>query len=369
MRSPLLWCVVLAAVLPGCAVLGDDEDGDDGEEVASLGEELVTSGGGVVNTDNVNLRSAPSTSAGIVQVLDRGTRVTITGAKKSANGFVWVPVKTGAKSGWLAAKFLSPLPPLDLDKAVAFLGREVGRRSPGTRLSIAVRVFGSGATAELAADEPRPSASSAKAIWAAAALAKNTAASLEDEARPTFVSSDNDAAGELIDLAGGIDAVNVFYGRAGMTRSGVLHWSTGGRTRVDRDEPRLLGDDNYMTAKDGVTFLTRLNGDLLPDAKRAKLFAWMTLAPDAGTGGWLTARLPASVRSKTMHKAGWLPPPLSSRALNEIGIVPTVSGKRYAIAILASKADDWFGKQAPFVEYASCVVYRAVEGARALDCE
>src|SRR5688500_9646814 len=86
MRSPLLlWCLVLAALLPGCAVLGEDEEGDDGEEVATLGEELVTSGAGVVNTDDVNLRSAASTSAGIVQVLDRGTRVTITGAKKSAN--------------------------------------------------------------------------------------------------------------------------------------------------------------------------------------------------------------------------------------------------------------------------------------------
>ena len=47
-----------------------------------------------------------------------------------------------------------------------------------------------------------------------------------------------------------------------------------------------------------MTFLTRLNGDLLPDAKRAKLLAWMTLAPDAGTGGWLTARLPAAVRGR-----------------------------------------------------------------------
>ena len=60
----------------------------------------------------------------------------------------------------------------------------------------------------------------------------------------------------------------------------------------------------------------------------------MTLSPNSGTGGWLTARLPAGVRDKVMHKAGWLPPPLSSRALNEIGIVPTASGKRYTIGVL-----------------------------------
>jgi beta-lactamase class A len=361
--------MVFATGLPACGVVSEEE-GEDGEDVAQLGEELVTSGAGIVNTDNVNLRKTASTSGAIVDVLDRGTHVSVTGAKKSANGLVWVPVKTEAnKEGWLAAKYLSPAPPLDLDKVVAFLGREVARRSPGTKLSIAVRILGTNEGAQLAGDVPRPSASSAKAVWAAAALAKNTAASLEDEMRPVFISSDNDAAGELIDLAGGIDAVNVFYTKAGMTKSGVLHWSTGGKTRVDSDEPHLLGDDNYMTANDGVTFLTRLNGTLLPSGKRAKLMSWMTLSPNSGTGGWLTARLPAAVRDKVMHKAGWLPPPLSSRALNEIGIVPTPSGKRYAVAILSSKGDDWFGKQAPFVELASCLIYRSVEKAKTLDCE
>jgi hypothetical protein len=38
------------------------------------------------------------------------------------------------------------------------------------------------------------------------------------------------------------------------------------------------------------------------------------------------------------------------------------------VAILTTLGDDW-NKQTDYVEYASCVLYRAVERAAAYDCE
>ncbi len=340
------------------------------DDVDAQGVELVQAGPCVVNTNGVNLRASPSTSARILDRLIRGTRCTALGPKKSANGYVFVKVKVGAVEGWIAEPYLSALPPLELADAVAFLGREVALRSPGTALSISVHVLGSDERAELASSTPRPSASSAKAVWAAAALARHAASEIDQDALPVFRRSDNDAAGRLIDFAGGAGAINDFYDRAGMGKSGLLHWNTEGHVRVDPDEPRLLGDDNYFTARDATTFLEMLAADeLLPPDKTATLLSWMTESPNSGTGGWLPARLPEPAKSRAAHKAGWLPPECcESRALNEIGIVEA-RAKRYAIAILASKGQDWAGKQAPFVEYASCVIYRAIDGAESLDCE
>jgi beta-lactamase class A len=270
-----------------------------------------------------------------------------------------------------AEEDLSAAAPLDLDAAVAFLGKQVARRSPGTRLSISVRVLGTNERADYQEHLPRPSASSAKAIWTAAALSKHDASAVAGDALPVFRVSDNDAAGRVIDLAGGAHAVNVFYTHAGMTDSALLHWDTGGHTRHDPAARDRIGGDNYFSSDDAVEFLTRLDGGkLLTASKKATLESWMTQSPNSGTGGWLAARLPEPAKSKAMHKAGWLPPECcSSRTLNEIGIVPTASGKKYAVAILTSHGDDWYGKQAPFVEYASCVIYRAVQKAPALKCD
>ena len=73
------------------------------------------------------------------------------------------------------------------------------------------------------------------------------------------------------------------------------------------------------------------------------------------------------------HKGGWLPPGCCSddsyyNTANEIGIITAPDGQAYAIAILARRGDDYWNKQVPFVELASCVVYRAFAGG-AIDCE
>ena len=257
---------------------------------------------------------------------------------------------------------------------VAMLAAEVAARSPGTEAAIAVLDLTTGEYAAASDAVRHVSASSPKAIWVAAALDHSGIAAMMPYAQPIFRDSDNDAAGSAIDLAGGADAVNVFYaGKAGMVDSALTQWF-GNRTSTN--SPRKLGDDNYFTAKDAVTFLSRLDrGTLIGPAETAQLETWMTWSPRSGFGGWLGTLLPPAVRASMMHKGGWLPPGCCSddatyNTLNEIGLVEVAPGHRYAVAILARGGTDWYGKQAPWVERASCVLYRAASGtpAASLGC-
>lgn len=254
---------------------------------------------------------------------------------------------------------------------IAMLAAEVAVKSPGTQVSIAVHDLGTGEAAGHDDAERHVSASSPKAIWVAAALDESGITAVTPYAAPIFEDSDNAAAGSAIDLAGGIDAVNVFYRtKAGMIDSAMAQWSG----RVATSSPRKMGNDNYFTAKDAVTFLTRLErGTLLSPPLTAQLRTWMTWSPRTGFGGWLGTLLPATARASMMHKAGWLPPGCCGddgeyNTLNEIGVVEAAPGHRYAIAILARRGTDYYGKQAPWVERASCVIFRAVAAQPALDC-
>jgi len=253
---------------------------------------------------------------------------------------------------------------------VAALGEEVSKRSPGSDIAIAVLDLKTREYASVNDGERHVSASAPKAIWVAAALDRAGIDAVAPYADPIFADSSNDAAGEAIDLAGGINAINVFYAsRAGMVDSAMAQWSG----RIATNSPRKMGSDNYFTAKDAVAFLDRLERGVLLDAgKSQKLESWMTLSPRSGFGGWLGSRLPARARASMLHKAGWLPPGCCGddgeyNTLNEIGVIEVASGHRYAIAILARRGKDYAGKQAPWVERASCVVYRAVSG-EDLDC-
>ena len=257
---------------------------------------------------------------------------------------------------------------------VAMLAAEVATRSPGTEVAIAVLDFQTGEYAAASDAVRHVSASSPKAIWVAAALDHSGIAAMTPYAQPIFRDSDNDAAGSAIDLAGGPDAVNVFYaGKAGMVDSALTQWFG---NRVATNSPRKMGDDNYFTAKDVVTFLSRLEaGTLIGAAETTQLETWMTWSPRTGFGGWLGTQLPATVQTSMMHKAGWLPPgccgdDATYNTLNEIGIVEVAPGHRYAVAILARGGSDWYGKQVPWVERASCVIYRAASAtpASSLGC-
>lgn len=257
-------------------------------------------------------------------------------------------------------------------EAVSWLAAELPARSPGTQLSITWEDLQTGERVALAGDTKHVSASSAKAWWVAAALDGVGIAPVMPYATPIFASSDNSASGSVIDLIGP-DAVNTWmWDVAGMSSSALTQWSVD-KTRIASSSPRAMGSDNYMTSDDAVTFLARLyREEIIGDERGDALLSWLTLSPNSGTGGWLLARLPADIQDTGMHKGGWLPPGCCSddsyyNTANEIGIIETPGGA-YAISILARRGDDYWNKQVPFVELASCVVYRAFTSSE-IDCE
>lgn len=261
-------------------------------------------------------------------------------------------------------------PPKVLAAPIAALAAEVGARTPGTDVGLAALDLTTGEYAGSNDLGRYVSASSPKAIWVTAAVAKAGVDAVTPIAQPIFANSDNYKARDAIDLAGGMNAINDFYAKAGMTDSSVVSWF--GRTATN--SPNKMDGDNYFTAKDAVTFLANLDAKKLLDAAgTAQVETWMTWSPRSGYGGWLGTLLPDAARGPMMHKAGWLPPgccgdDATYNTLNEIGIVQVPNGHRYAVAILARRGADYDGKQAPWVERASCVIYRAVSGDAALGC-
>jgi beta-lactamase class A len=276
----------------------------------------------------------------------------------------------GSADGGLDAAVLQA----ELQATVDRLMAEVAWRSPGTAAAISVLHLDSGARAAGRGDVLYVSASSAKAWWVAAALDGVGVAAVDPFAGPIFVSSDNGATGDVIDLIGP-DAVNVYLWEvAGMGRetTALTQWNFEA-TREAANSPRNMGSDNYTTANDAVTFLAGLAaGTILGQAETTALREWMVLAPRSGTGGWLAARLPAAAQTGAEHKAGWLPPGCCSsedryNTLNDVGLIATPRGS-YAVAILTHAGDDWYGRQAPYAELVSCEIYKVVADDAALDC-
>jgi beta-lactamase class A len=240
----------------------------------------------------------------------------------------------------------------------------------GTDWSLTFEDLQTGERVAIAGDAKHVSASSAKAWWVAAALDTTSIAAVTPYAPPIFQYSDNSAAGSVIDLVG-VNEMNVWmWDVAGMTNSALTQWSYD-KTRIATNSPRALGDDNYMTSDDAVTFLSRVYRKQILATTADQLLQWMTLSPNSGLGGWIPAPLPDAVAQGVMHKAGWLPPGCCSddsyyNTSNDIGIV-TVDGHAYAIAILARRGPD-YDAQTAFVEHASCVVYKAFADDDSLVC-
>lgn len=352
--------VALLGALSGCAAhAGEDDD-------ASSSESHLSEGDATVNVDALNLREAPNTGSRVLAVMPNGARVHVKGDGQEG-GFV--PVRYGDLEGWAWTEYLTPAASVNLGSlpdAVAALGVEASRRSPGTEIAIAVRNLTTGEYAGVNDVERHVSASSAKAIWVAAALSNG--ADLSDIARPIFRDSDNELSGVAIDRAGGCDAVNDFiWNKVGMDRTILASWFAG-RHASNQGQ---LGGDNYFTAKDNVLFLTRLDrGEILDGDKRELLETYMTWSPRTGYGGWLGTLLPEAARASMMHKAGWLPRESypTYATMNELGIVQVPGGDRYAVSILARHGADYWGKQQSFLERASCVIYRTVARDTSLGC-
>jgi beta-lactamase class A len=267
---------------------------------------------------------------------------------------------TKDEGSWLAAR-------------VADIAAQAGSFSPGTELGIAVWNLDSGEWVTAGGDEPHVSASSAKAVWVAAALDGVGLDPVVPYADPVFRLSDNLQSGAVIDLVGP-DAVNLFYWeRAGMTSSALTQWSYG-HSRVAANSPRAMGSDNYFTAADAARFVGRVwRREIWDDERTDALLEWMTWTPRAGYGGWLGSRLPEQASRAMRHKAGWLPPgccgdDASYNSLNEIGIVTVPDGATYAVALLARRGNDYWGRQVRLVERASCEIYAAVAADAGIDC-
>lgn len=213
------------------------------------------------------------------------------------------------------------------------------------------------------------SASAPKWVWVAAALhGGQTVARVEPLALPIFRVSDNDAAGDVVMLLGP-NAQNLFYrGPAGMKNSRFCSF-------IGTTAATAAGcpGSNLITAEDATEFLARLwDGRLFPlaDVRRTKLLEWSLEAPDRGLGGYLSEQLPAEVKAKTHHKAGWLPcesyPTLCDS--HEIGIVEVPGQAAYAVAILtqreANKPMPDFARQNRTLAYTSCRIYEALRTLR-----
>ena len=173
------------------------------------------------------------------------------------------------------------------------------------------------------------SASSAKWLWAAAALAKNSAASLAEYSEPTFRDSSNEMAGRLIDFAGGIPDVNSFGVSAGLSQAdwSLCKWSFSA-SEPDSACNMGRGGSNFFTARSALQFLEKLaKKDLpIPSDRHEALLTWGAMSPKTGTGGWSASRLPAAAKEKFMHKSGWIPAPEGRDTLNDLAIMETKTG-------------------------------------------
>jgi beta-lactamase class A len=286
-------------------------------------------------------------------------RVTYAGQQGVARGAQLVPVQALELPGTLL-------------EAVTQLSSEAATLSPGTDVAIAVRNLSTGEYAGVGDEDPHVSASSAKLLWVAAAMKRVGRAKVAPHAEAIFRRSDNLEAGAVIDLIGP-DAVNQYFQELGLKHTALTSWGYG-KPRKATNSPNEMDGDNYFTAGDVVDFLTRLDkGQLMGVQDTAALRRWLTLTPRNGCGGWMGELLPEPARASLMHKAGWLPPGCCSDdskygTLTEVGLVQVPGGDRYAVAVLARHGKDYWRKQAPFVERASCVLYRVVSKDGTLSC-
>ncbi len=254
--------------------------------------------------------------------------------------------------------------PPDLGPVLAQIAAKSATSTPGTDFGIAVEWLPTGARWGHRASVARTSASSAKWFWAAAALSKASIATVEPKAIPTFQTSDNYTAGDLIDLAGGPNAVNDFTTKTlgiPIGEISLCRWSFG-KTRVATNCSNALGGDNFFTPNGAVSFLAKLwRAEGVAADDRGKLLEWATKSPRSGYGGWVGTQLPSAARPTVSHKAGWLPTGCCSAGYpphyNDIAIVRTSRG---AYAVVLSMKGGTDSKIIETMEWSSCVIFHAL---------
>ena len=258
----------------------------------------------------------------------------------------------------------TPTPVPELGPVLEALVADLDPNRTGT---VSITVIHDGDVDSIRGDEATVSASAAKLYWTVAAAARtDDIAALADEAAAVFGRSDNEAAGRLIDAAGGVDAVNAYTAALGMGDTSLSAWAYGAnRLATDRAD---RGNENRTSTDDLATFLDLFaGGSLLGPDDQETVEAWMRLTPDdlassAGLDGLLADQLPASVAAQTMHKAGWLPPGCCSvidHVLVVGGVVPLPDGGSFSIAVAAENAPN-FAAAVDWIPTVVCEVYRVL---------
>lgn len=252
----------------------------------------------------------------------------------------------------------------DLGPTITAIASKASTSAPGTDFGIAVVWLPTGKRWGSRADVPRNSASSAKWFWAMAALMKNDIATVQTPALPTFKDSNNSTAGALIDLAGGINAVNDFTSKTlgiPITQISLCSWSYD-KTRTATNCSSAGGGGNFFTPNGAASFLEKMwQRAAIGKAKGDKLLEWAKLSPRTGYGGWVNTQLPTAVRAEVHHKAGWLPTGCCSAGYpahyNDIAIAHTPRGS-YAVVLSMKTGTD--SKMTKTMEWSSCVIWHAL---------
>ena len=228
------------------------------------------------------------------------------------------------------------------------------------------------------ATESRISASAVKPLWAAAALEAAGAEAVRPLAHSALILSDNLAGGRLIDLAGGVDAVNAWTGNVAElsgTRLEAWRFQDPNRVAGDFRPENPLG--NRTTMADLALFYVRLyKGELLGADETAALQQWLldtshSLASPRDLDGVLLDRLPPQVAESSLHKAGWLRPnccPAEYRQMIDAGVVVLPEGSWFALAILSTRGE-FYDLANQWVSLAACRIYAFVAEDLDIVCE
>ena len=230
-------------------------------------------------------------------------------------------------------------------------------------------ILSDGATHGVAADRKVSYGSALKPLWTAAAVDTAGLEKIVPLGHATVVDSDNHAAGQVIDLAGGIDAVNGWVREvAGLDSTHLSVWRFGS-TRVSE----LNRGPNHTTMNDLALFYVRLHqGQLLDTAATEQLVDWLrsTRRSRSYIDGVLLDRLPSATAETALHKTGWLPPGWPANDPNlviDAGVVFLPGGDWFALALSSSRGDR-YDRSIRWVGLAACRIYAVVANDTEHDC-
>lgn len=316
---------------------------------------------GLKETERCTLeRGATITASGIVSGVKTGhvqlgTIVSIKDAAGKALScpgglkYVWRPHFEQISGTYVTLPGTAPGPGANNSTIVERIRQAGLSIAPGSKIGLATAWLPKSARSSVFAnaDASFNSLSSAKWLWAAAALSKHSAASIEEFAKKSFELSVNDAAGELIRKAGGLSAVNDFlHSRV----SGASAWKLCNWKYVSG--LGSLCSRNVFTPRSALAFLTAVYDEKLglSDDKVAVLDRWARLSPNTGYGGWIGNELPAASVKTMRHKAGWY-----NGNINEVGLIRPENGGTYAFA--ASIEGPSVSQSTAAIARMSCLVY------------